>query len=64
MYNAFAAGGFFVLKGAFGEAHVGVITKFTALCTEVTIWGVVMTFTVNIHHVVNGFVFSNHAFMC
>ncbi len=63
MYNAFATGGFFVLKGAFGEAHVGVITKFAALCTEFAVLGVVVSFTVNIHHVVDGFVFSYHAFM-
>lgn len=63
MYNALAAGGFFVLKGAFGEPHVGVITKFAALCTEFAVLGVVVTFAVNINHVVDGFVFSYHAFM-
>jgi hypothetical protein len=60
---AFATRGFFVLEGAFIKAHVGVFFELLALNAEFAVVCVVVSFTVNIHHVSDGFFLSYHTFV-
>ena len=60
--EAFAAGAFFVLKGAFVKAHKRVFLELPAFGAEFAV-GAVVSFAVDFHHVVYGFLFTFHSFV-
>jgi hypothetical protein len=62
VYDAFAAGAFFLLKGAFVKAHERIFLKLGAFGAEFTV-GFVVAFAVNFCHVPYGFLFAFHSFM-
>ncbi len=63
MDDAFAAGGFFLLKRTLVESQKSVITEFTALSAEFSVLCAMVVSAVDFNHVADGFLFSSHAFM-
>jgi hypothetical protein len=62
MNDAFTAGAFFVLKGAFVKAHEGVFLELSAFGAYFA-FRAVMVFTVDLNHISDGFLFAFHSFM-
>jgi len=60
--EAFAAGAFFVLKGAFVEAQESVFFEFLAFGADFAV-GAVVVFAVDFRHVGDGFLFAFHSFV-
>jgi hypothetical protein len=61
--EAFSTGAFFLLVGAFVKAHFGVIHELFAFDAEFFAFCVMVILAVDVHHCVDGFLFSCYSGM-
>jgi hypothetical protein len=62
MDQTFAAGAFFVLKGAFVKSKESIFFELRALGTKFAV-GFMVVFAVDVDHVADGLFFTFHSFM-